>query len=240
MNEWLKIWKKKGFSNLKKKRFSLEDLIKIDGYDTPTSGDIHKIWNRRSDFIIKILEINEDDFILEIGSGAGAISYSLKKSLPSVKVIGIDYAISLLKISKKINKKIIHVNAEAKKIPFKKNIFNKIISHGVLCYFPSYDYTLESLKEMDRLITFDGRILLVDIPDVLKKQECEKVRMQNIGRKIYEKKYINCPHLYYDKNFFIHFAKDFGYRIIFFETPEEEYPMSLFRYHVILERKAMA
>jgi len=52
----------------------------------------------------------------------------------------------------------------------------------------------------------------------------------------YKEKYIECPHLYYGKDFFYDFAKKYGYNVIFFETPVDAYPMSLFRFHVLIEK----
>lgn len=214
----------------------MKDLIKIDGYDTTFSKNISQVWNDRINLVINFLDIDKDDFLVEIGSGSGAITYSIQKKIFPLRIVAIDYAFPLLKISKKVNRDIVHIQATANSLPLKNNFVNKIIAYGVLLYFPDYDYAFESLKEMDRILAHKGKIILMDIPDFSKKKMCEEIRMRTIGKEIYRKKYTSCSHLYYRKAFFTNFAKDFNYKIIFFETPDEAYPMSSFRYHVLLER----
>ncbi|MBQ3513266.1 MAG: methyltransferase domain-containing protein [Lachnospiraceae bacterium] len=52
--------------------------------------------------------------------------------------------------------------SEANELPFKDNYFDKCFSWGVFLYFPSWEYTLQALKEMERVMK--GSIFSGELP----------------------------------------------------------------------------
>lgn len=134
-----------------------------------------------------------------------------------LKIYGIDYADTLVKIAKKHFPEGTFYTGEASDLKyFADNMFDGVYSFSVFHYFPNLDYAKQSIKEMKR-VSKNKRIYIGDVPDLDKKKEAESSRE------------IPSDHLYYPKSFFYK-----SYKCEIFDSKIEGYGNSKFRYNIIL------
>lgn len=96
--------------------------------------------------------------ILDVGCGTGYFSFILSKKFPEAEIIGIDISNIALKLGKQSYSKIIFkkVNAE-KKIPFKNNYFDLVISGEHIEHLVDVDSYLE---EINRVTKKNGHLII--------------------------------------------------------------------------------
>ena len=164
---WYDVWSKRGD---KVKEF---DPIKLDGWDTATSTITQEIVHKIIKTIIEKLELSVKDFVLEIGCGAGMLLIPISKIVGNIS--GLDYSESLTRRLKEFNENFELKVAEANKMPFEDNYFDKVFSNSVFQYFPSLEYTEEVISEIVRVMKPRGSILLLDIYDIETKEEFIKI-----------------------------------------------------------------
>jgi len=143
---WRDVWDRKGKS-------ITDNLQYLDGFEQSPLNP-----KEISDWIIKQLNIQPEDRVLEVGSGAGMLSQYIAKKC---NYIGMDYTKSLVDKHIKILGNSVFV-AEANDIPFKDKYFDKSFSYSVFHYFPDKQYTKDAIQEMIR-VTKDS-IFIGDIP----------------------------------------------------------------------------
>lgn len=132
---WKEIWNKKGSE-------ANDDLLYLDGYEhLNISFDSKQICQK----IVDIMDIRDDDYVLEIGCGAGFLSRDMKGIYE-----GVDYCSSLIEKNRKYHKKNVFV-CEANKLFYPDNSFDKVFCFGLFQYFPSKEYALQVTKEMMRV-----------------------------------------------------------------------------------------
>ncbi len=106
--------------------------------------------------LIDELKIQKKDVVLELGCGFGrSFSYLLTKS---ENIYGVDISIAMIEAAKRnFNTKVKGLFvAEAETLPFRDNVFTKIICFTVFDAL----YQKESLIEMNRKLKMGGKILL--------------------------------------------------------------------------------
>ena len=147
--------------------------------------------NKRMQFIqkemtqraIKFLEL-ENGIILDVGCGTGFSMQEIKDS--DFKVKGIDISQPMLDIAKKKGFKV--KKADFKKIPFKDNEFDAIISISALqwihgkAYDEIVDYYTDTAKEFKRVLKKKGKAVIQFYP----KTEKEFELMIEIFRKFFK------------------------------------------------------
>jgi len=97
---------------------------------------------------------------LEIGCGAGMLAQYIA---PKCKYTGVDFSKSSIEKHKQILGNKVFV-AEANKLPFEDNEFDKAFCYSVFHYFPSYTYVGEALEEINRVSK--GIYMIGDLPFV--------------------------------------------------------------------------
>lgn len=204
-NSWKKIWNKRG--ELSKSDFLnsskiIDKLLELDGFDSPTGFINNKSWIDYIDSLKKKYGISTNDSIFEVGCGSGAFLYPFY--LSSHKVGGIDYSNSLIKSCRKLMPNGDFNLNEAINLDL-DNKYDFVVSFSVFFYFNSYEYALSTLEKMYNKSR--KGIMILDIPNLQTKEKCEKNRRGILSVEQYEKKYKNLNHLYYDKSFFVEFAK---------------------------------
>ena len=113
-------------------------------------------WKEVSEFIEKI---PSSDLVLDLGSGNGRHTKLLSKQ--SRGTIGLDISFNILKLSlmkelEGISRDINLVNSDAIKLPFKDNVFDKLISIAVIHHLETDDNRREVLSEIFRILKKDG------------------------------------------------------------------------------------
>jgi ubiquinone/menaquinone biosynthesis C-methylase UbiE len=193
-----------------------------------------EVWMKAVEIVKRELDLKEEDYLLEVGGGAGAMLLPLSEI--GIKVAGIDHSSSLIEVAKRaIPDPIAHVG-EACKLPFDNNEFDAVLSHSVFHYFPDYDYAERALLEMLRVSKENEKILIMDVPDFLKKEISERHRQGALSEEEYNRMYSDHSHLYYDKNWFKDFAERNEFYVKIFDQNIKGYDQSPFRFNVLLWR----
>lgn len=234
LENWRSVWERKG---KEAQSLNLRELINLDGFDKGAGKMSVELWLSVALTVGRELDLKKGDFLLEVGCGSGAML--LPFHLRGIKVAGIDYSRSLIEVAKRAVPGIEAKVSEAKKIPFKETMFSKILSFSVFQYFPDFDYATKVLLEMKRILKAEGKILIMDIPDVSKKIESEHQRSQALLEQegtTYPEENGSYSHLYYPKSFFADFAKTQGMSIKIFDQDIPGYGNSPFRFNVLLWR----
>lgn len=222
---WQNIWENRDKISHNYNDTTLQKLIKYDGFDSGAGSLNHEQWMEMIKGFWSLASVNEKSNVLEVGCGAGAFLYAMKK-LANFNAYGIDYSKALIKIAR------MHIPdgnffiSEANKLPDFKNNFDLIIFHGVVHYFPNFEYLEKSLIECKKYLRNNGTLYLMDICDKDKEKDYHIHRRQAYpDPKEYDLKYKELPHLFVDKvqlletldneelcdtKFFPHFIKDYG------------------------------
>jgi ubiquinone/menaquinone biosynthesis C-methylase UbiE len=103
--------------------------------------------------------------ILEVGCGTGRWINALKNN--HLKVFGLDYSLEMLKISKTNGANLKVVNADAVKIPFKKNIFDLIFCINAFHHFSDKDLFL---KECTHALKQSGYLAIYGVDPHIDKE----------------------------------------------------------------------
>lgn len=143
---WQQIWTRKG-----RAAGTAEDLLAYDGYEA-TKVNMQEVAAE----IVKRLDIQKTDRVLEVGCGAGALAQYL-----DCNYVGIDYSPTL--VQKHIE--ILHncvLTGEAADLPFKDKFFDKVICYGVYLYFENKEYAARATKELLRVAK--KGVLIGEIP----------------------------------------------------------------------------
>ncbi|MFW6283088.1 MAG: arsenite methyltransferase [Minisyncoccales bacterium] len=113
-----------------------------------------------------LAELNEDDIVVDLGSGAGFDSFLISKKLgENGKVIGIDFSNEMLEKAKTIAEKYNYSNVEFRQgdienLPLEDNSVNVIISNCVINLAPDKE---KVFKEAYRVLKSNGRMFVSDI-----------------------------------------------------------------------------
>lgn len=116
----------------------------------------HNFWGDPMDFrffIVKKLELVHSENVLDVGCNAGVILHFLK----SKEKVGIDVDINSLKIGKNFYPDIEYIAASGDKLPFKKNIFDLVISIDTFDTIPVEHK--KATNEVFQVAKKDGRVI---------------------------------------------------------------------------------
>ena len=209
MNKWNKVWNRVAIKNKDK------SLFEISGYK------LHKdVANDISDYIDTELYPQGAEKLLEVGCGSGALLTYFENKCDNI--YGIDFSKEMIKIAReklpyaKLNQ------TEANNLSiYQDGYFDKIFSYSVFQYFPSIEYGMQVVEEIVRISNPSWSIILIlDIPDVNKKEEAEKCR-----RSMRKKK--NPSLLYYNKKDFLDNFKCCVFDMPIFYTDNSKYRFGL-------------
>ncbi len=230
MKRWWEIWSKDKI--ISKEIPLLQNLIYADGFDSAIGHIDEKDWDKYIEKIKEIINIDSALSIYEIGCGAGAFLYPFYSK--GHKVGGIDYSESLLSIARNImpNAKLVQDEAINLNIEEKYDI---VFSNSVIFYFPSLLYAKSVIEKM--CLKANKKVIILEIPDLAKKGECEKYRRSSIGLESYEKKYTGLNHIYFEKSWFEQIAREHNYDIIIKDQFIENYSNSKFRFNVFMTKR---
>ena len=106
------------FTEISKKYDLMNDLMSFGS---------HRLWKKR---LVEMMNIQKNDTIIDVGSGTGDLVKLILKENNNVNIYSIDLNIEMLNESKKNFskqqiKKIQFIHANAEKLPFKNNFFDK-------------------------------------------------------------------------------------------------------------------
>ncbi|QIR39092.1 class I SAM-dependent methyltransferase [Tolypothrix sp. PCC 7910] len=198
---WFNIWNNRNINGLNDHNSILEFLLAVDGYDTEYAKIEKQDWLNYLQKISNKLNINSQHSLLELGCGAGAFLYPFYQL--GNPVVGIDFSEPLANIAFKIMPKaniLIGDILEILKSDFypQKKQYDFILCNTVFQYFPDYSYAekvIDCILDLSKI-----GVGIFDIPDAAKKAQSINMRKNLMSELVFEKKYKDLEHLYYEKD----------------------------------------
>ena len=111
--------------------------------------------------VVNLINFNKNSSILDVGSGTGILIEQLVSN-KNLRIYGLDLSPEMVRISKekfKKNKNVTIALGSAVKMPFKNNSFDYVTCSHSFHHHPS---SLQSLKEMYRVLKHHGKIIILD------------------------------------------------------------------------------
>jgi SAM-dependent methyltransferase len=111
--------------------------------------------------ILNVLEIQDGDKILDLGTGSGYLTFAIAKKHPKATVIGLDIVSETLAQNNKSKgiPNIEFINYDGMALPFENNSFDWIVSRYAIHHFPDIQF---SFNEMARVLKEKGHIFISD------------------------------------------------------------------------------
>jgi ubiquinone/menaquinone biosynthesis C-methylase UbiE len=111
--------------------------------------------------VVGLSDIKKTSLVLDVGCGTGYTTYSLLQMISAGQVIGVDLTLQQLERAKhklRMEKsKLSLIRADADHLPFKKDMFDTIVSFGAIEYFPS---PAKALKQMKIVARKGGKMII--------------------------------------------------------------------------------
>lgn len=167
-------------------------------YDDLISDYQHKV---EIPTVVKKLNLQRGEFIFDAGSGTGRITFKLIEA--GCKVVALDFSKESLGICKQRcdvlpdSKNLYLIKGDICNLPFKDCLFDKCVSSEVFEQIPLESERIKMLFELDRVIKFNGKLLLTTYNYSLRKM---------IGRKRETK----TQHLYFYRYSYFSLKKIFS------------------------------
>ncbi len=222
---WQQIWNRKGLQAGDKSEYSHAELLAIDGFDSPLGKTTSQSLEHLRGRIRRTMDARPGRSILEVGCGAGAALMLLADT--GVALSGVDSSEPHIAIARKSLPACAFQVAEASTLPFSDGVFDGVFSHGVFLYFSDFDYATRVLNEMARVASPTAQLLISDVPDEAKREECEAAR-RAAGASL------TPPHLYFPKDFFREFARERSMACEIFDQDIPGYANSPYRFNAVL------
>jgi SAM-dependent methyltransferase len=187
--------------------------------------------------LCNIFNINRSSNVLEVGCGSGALLYGIQLC-SQAKVFGYDYSENLIAAAKTLIDGDFRVS-EASMNPFRGEAFDFVLSHSVFQYFPTLDYAFQTVVSMSSTLKPGGKIALLDLNNAEMKDAYHSARRLASGNPaVYEAKYKDYPHQFYDKLEMKAFLESLGFHdLAFIQHPVAEYKNSIYRFNIIGTKK---
>lgn len=116
-----------------------------------------------NEWTLQLLNIQENDRILEIGTGRGITLSKVAEKLDRGKVYGVDASRHMIKYAKRKHKKLAEQDkavitlGKAEQLPFEDRSFNKLFTVQTIYYLKDIE---QVMKEVYRVLQVDGEVFL--------------------------------------------------------------------------------
>ena len=138
-----------------------------------------KIQLAKIDFLLRNTKLDPDDFILDVGCGTGLFMERIGHIVN--RMVGIDISKKMLRIAASRVSSGIFVLADVDSLPFRRNIFSKVISITLLQNVPN---PFNSLRELARLLRKNGFLAVTMLKKKMAVEEfrklLEKIKLDGI------------------------------------------------------------
>lgn len=108
----------------------------------------------KNKWTVSLLDIEKDDYVLEIGFGPGLGLHAVSKIVQEGKIVGIDYSEKMLKQAFKRNKVAIQngqmelIQADVQNLPFFDFTFDKVFTINSIIFWDKPIVALSAIREM--------------------------------------------------------------------------------------------
>ena len=132
--------------------------------------------------IIKNLNLNKNDKLIDIGCGSGSITMHISKKVNTVTAVDFPKILDALKArsKKKKIKNINYISGNFLNLKIQKK-FNKILVYSVIHYMRDLNQLKILIRKMLKITLPNGKILLGEVPNISKKK---RFLNSKIGKKI--------------------------------------------------------
>ena len=228
MNRWHKVWSSRQITNRNDQDIAppLSKLLSIDGFDSGTGLIGEEAWLDFTKRISDRFAITDGDSIYDVGCGAGAFLYPFSRA--GSPVGGLDYAAAQIDFCKHLFKTGEFSTEEAINLTANPR-YSYVMSFSVFFYFPDLNYASTVLRKMLRKAR--KGVLVLDVPDAAKRDECEKHRASTLPPGEYERRYKDLEHLYYHRSWFARQAETHGWNVSIEDQFIKEYANNSFRFN---------
>jgi ubiquinone/menaquinone biosynthesis C-methylase UbiE len=229
-DKWKEIWNHK--SVFESNGDLQERLIRANGFDGGPGSYETFDYLRMVEGLIQLLQVTEKSKVLEIGCGSGALLFAIA-NLSGAEIYGYDFSETLIKDARRYIKGNFEIS-EAIKCPFENISFDFAISHSVFQYFPNKEYAFKVITLMSSLIKYGGKIAIYDLNDSEKESQYhEERRLAYTDPRIYDNKYRELQHLFFNKNEIHEILLRLGFHNIVYPNQSSlSYKNSKFRFNV--------
>lgn len=195
------------------------DLRDVSGYTHGLAQLTQAGLTDITDTVRLYLGLTAEDSLLDVGCGAGLLTQYFAGDVKLV--VGLDASREMMVNADRSEFQ--KVEAMADHLPFSDGTFDKIFCHSIFQYFPDYEYAARVVAEMRRVLHPGGRVLIMDVSDVSKKEDYEKVKTPDTH---------NLKRIFYERGWFA----NLGPNISIFERTIRDYGNSQFRFNVLIEQ----
>ena len=108
--------------------------------------------------VVDMAEIDEGDFVLEVGCGTGFTTYEIVRRVGEEKVVAVDLTPEQMVKAIARFPKANFLRGDAENLPFKDNTFDASISAGSIEYWP---HPALGIQEMARVTKPGGRVVIL-------------------------------------------------------------------------------
>ncbi len=229
-NKWHSIWNNRKTDH---NEINLQTLINLDGFDSG-AGKINAIdWIEYTRQLVDLLHIENGESVYEVGCGSGALLYSISEHV-NIKVGGNDYSDRLINIAKEAFQIPSYFSCtEASKINTSPQ-FDYTISNAVFHYF-SKEHASIVLEKM--ILKARKGVAILEIPDLNTKDMSEEFRRGALPKEVYDNKYKDLEHTYYDRGWFIDFVNSLGYSTQLLDGFVPNYSQNKYRFGCIINKR---
>jgi len=233
-SKWEEIWRRREVPDQPRPGENLEAfLLRADGYDTPFASLDQESWLRWVRRIYQRVNLQPNESIFEIGCGAGA--FLIEAWRRGCTVGGVDLSPHLIAIARSIMAEGHFEEADALEFSF-NNSWDVVAACGVMLYLPSREEAESLIKVMASAAR--RSIVLLDLPDVARRDQAEAFRRSTLGEDLYRERYRGLAHLYFDRDAIRRLLLGLGFGAIAIEDQDlENYPNGAFRFNVIARKR---
>jgi len=161
-----------------------DDDLALNGYKAPRviSYWTDPVRERFLNDIVSKLSLSKDLRVLDVGCGTGMILRKI--GVHVAHITGIDFSAGMLAIARhRLPHNAILQQANAAALPFKDEVFDRVVCYHVITNFLNDDFTRKVLTQLVRVTRKGGFVFVGNTPDYDKKDEqATLIRNQSHGK----------------------------------------------------------
>jgi len=226
VNNWQAIWNRRSSVD---KEYTLEDLIKLDGFDSGAGAISPEDWLENCRYISNELKLKNGQSVYEVGCGADAFLKGLLES-NQLRVGGLDYSEGLIETGKRAFPDGSFRRAEADQLDSAQK-YDFVISNSVFHYL-NPEYASNTLSLM--LEKAEKDVAVLEVPDLAYKEDSERLRQDALSKEEYRKKYEGLEHTYFLRHWFKDIVNAERYECVIKDVMVPNYLQSKFIFNVFI------